>query len=294
MTMMDDRIVRDLTELYNGGATPGDIQDALKLNGLIKADNGQTPFASRALPGYYHGERKAKTVMVMLNPGIDVEKANQRLMYDIEFYSMKNAKDIKNYHKGRLNFGHVDKCRQDNFDLKEAFFLHKWKNTGISLPRNLNPESDKNSPKTKQILLDAKEIVLTQKLRLELIPYPSRRFSRFKHQMIHSFVPFAETLLDEIFSHERKYVIFCSRMFNDVFKAYNKKHPKSVDFDRYVSFGKLGDSKISGTCNVITIHYKNKSLKAIIANTFPHQALPNAYRLMEMYGEFCYNEYIKQ
>jgi hypothetical protein len=106
-------------------------------------------------------------------------------------------------------------------------------------------------------------------------------------------IPFVEILFDEIFSHERKYVIFCSRKFHDVFKAYNKKHHNTITFDKkHVSMGKIGDSKISGSCSVITIHYKNKSIRAIIANTFPHQALPNAYRLMEMYGKFCYKQLI--
>ena len=35
MTMMDDRIVRDLAELYNDRNTPGDIQDVLRHDGLL-------------------------------------------------------------------------------------------------------------------------------------------------------------------------------------------------------------------------------------------------------------------
>ena len=35
MTMMDDKIVRDLAELSNDGNTPGDIQDVLRQNGLF-------------------------------------------------------------------------------------------------------------------------------------------------------------------------------------------------------------------------------------------------------------------
>lgn len=133
MTLMDESIVRDLTELYNDGATPGVIQNALLLDGLVQADDGQTSFATRTLPSYYCGDR-------------------------------------------------------------------------------------------------------------------------------------------------------------------NKKYPNTISFDkRYVKMGKIGDSKLSGSCSIVTIHYKNhKPLKAIIANTFPHQALPNAYRLMEMYGKFCYNEFIKK
>ena len=295
MTLMDKRIEKDLTELYNDGATPGDIQNALLLDGL----DDKTSFATRALPLYYVGDRKAQTVMVMLNPGCDAEKANQRLICDIEFNLMKNAKDIRNYHKGRLNYGHKDSKRPDNFDLKQAFFLHKWDNTGITLPDGLCPipkvcSLKKISKEYKQTLSKAKEIVLTQKLQLELIPYASRAITKFNPQKIDLLIPFVETLFDEIFSHERKYVIFCSKLFVDVFKAYKKKYPESINIDRYVPFGKIGDSNTIGTCNVITIHYKRKSLKAIIANTFPSRALPNAYHLMEIYGELCYKEYIKK
>ena len=289
MTLMDERIVRDLRDLYHGGATPGDIRDALLLDGLVRAENGQRSFATRAFPHYFAGDRKAKTVMVMLNPGYDVEKANQNLMHDLELHAMRNANDIENYYLGRKNFGHIDKKRKDNFDVKEAFFLHKWENTGISLPRNLCSDSDEKT------LLNAKEIILTQKLRLELIPYPSRSISRFNPQMVHLLVPFVETLFDEIFSCERKCVIFCSRKFHNIFKAYNGKHPNAITFDKEnIAMGKIGDSKVTGSCSIVTIHYKEKSLKALIANTFPHRALPNAYRLMELYGEFCFHEYTKR
>ena len=76
---LDERIQKDLLELYNGGDNQGEIQDAVILNGLIRAKSGQTSFATRALPGYYAGDRKAKTVIVMLNPGCDVDEANDNL-----------------------------------------------------------------------------------------------------------------------------------------------------------------------------------------------------------------------
>ena len=69
---LDDRIQKDLTELCHGGDNQGEIQFASSLDGLIQAKSGQTSFATRAMPGYYFGDRKAKTVMVMLNPGLDV------------------------------------------------------------------------------------------------------------------------------------------------------------------------------------------------------------------------------
>jgi hypothetical protein len=288
---LDERIQKDLSELYNGGNTPGVIQDALGLNGLIQAKQGQTSFATKALPGYYTGKRDAKTVMVMLNPGIDVDEANNNLMRDICQRSMKNAGDIVAYHKWSINYGHEDKSRQDNFDLKQAFFLHKWKGTGISLPTNLiaNPKSDK------QTLLDAKEIVLTQKLQLDLIPYASSSFGKFAKNKLSLVFPFIETVFDEIFSHDRQFVIFCSRKFERVFKEYNKDqtYPGTIDFLGTYS-QKIAGSKINGSCSKICIHYNNMSIDAIIANTFPNQALPNAYDKMEEYGAFCYSVYNKK
>ena len=288
MTMMDDKIERDLAELYNGGRMPGVIQDALRLDELGQTNNGQTLFATRALPDYYYGDRKAKTVMVMLHPGKTAEVANENFWSDIECRSMRDVRDIENYHNWCMNYGHVDRCRQDSFDLKLAFFLHDWEDTGISLPENLCANSDK------QTMLDAKEIVLTQKLTLELIPYATRICGKFKPEMAHLLVPFVETILYEIFSCNRKYVIFCSGQFKDIFEEYNNTYPNTFHIDKNVSMGKIGDSEIPGSCSIITICYKsNKPLRAIIANTLQNQALTNAYPLMELYGKFCYNEYIR-
>ena len=84
---------------------------------------------------------------------------------------------------------------------------------------------------------------------------------------------------------------FCSNLFEDVFKAYNKQHPDTVIFERCIPFDEIG--KRSAKCRIITIYYKtHKPLKAIIAHTFPSRAL--SYRLMEMYGERCYKEYIRK
>lgn len=283
---LDERIQKDLTELYNGGDNQGEIKNAVALNGLIQAKPEQTSFATRALPGYYAGDRKAKTVLVMLNPGMDVDKANDNLKCDICKRSMKNAADIENYHQWCVEYGHIDRSRLDNFDLKQAFFLHNWKDTGISLPENLCA-----SPKSgKQTLLDAKEAVLTQKLQTDLIPYASSSFSAFNKKMLSLTVPFVETLFDEIFSQDRNYVVFCSKKFEAVFKEYNKVHQGAIDFVATES-QIIPGSKINGSCSIVLIHHQNKTVKALIANTFPNQALPNAYHLMEKYGNFCYQQY---
>lgn len=130
---MGERMSRDLQELYNEGATPGIIKGAFGLNGLIPAKLGQTSFATKALPEYYTGNRKAKTVMVMLNLGRDIDEANSDLMSDIAKSSMVNAGDIVGYYKWRANVGRIDKWRLDNFYLKQAFFFKEWKNTANSV-----------------------------------------------------------------------------------------------------------------------------------------------------------------
>lgn len=279
---LDQRIAKDLNELN----TIGEIQDAKNLDGLIEAKSGQTSFATKALPGYYAGNRNAKTVMVMLNPGVDVNVANNNLKCDICKRSMKDAGDIENYHKWCINYGHEDKERKDNFDLKQAFFLNKWKDTDILLPKDLCADSDD------QIKLDAKEIVLTQKLQMDLIPYASSRFSAFNKSKLDLIVPFVETLFDEIFLREDRYVIFCARLFEDVFNKYNEVHPDSVKMIKIQNkWIPVRGKSAPGHCIGLIIKHNGKKMKALIANTFPRQDLPNAYDLMESYGEFCYNEY---
>lgn len=278
---LDDRIKKDLDDLYN----KGEIDGAKALDGLITAKNGQTSFATKALPCYYWGDRSAKTVLVMLNPGEDVSKANNNLKCELNRRSMKNAADITMYNDWSVNYGHYDKNRHDNFDLKQAFFLREWKNTGISLPQGLCAQS------TKQMLLSAKESVLVQKLQLELIPYASSSFSNFVKGKISSVLPFVETLLDEIFSQEREYIIFCSRKFEGVFRAFNE-HNKQQNRNINVK-STYHDTQLPGlskkvSCCILDINYYGQNKKAVIANTFPRQDITNAYEAMAAYGKFCY------
>jgi hypothetical protein len=176
----------------------------------------------------------------------------------------------------------------DNFDLKQAFFLREWKeDTGIVLPNELSADSDLET------LLEAKRRVLMEKRQLELVPYASSRFNAINKKSIKKLFPYVETLFDEIFRYDRKYVIFCSRKFEEVFEAYKKDYPKSIDFVSYKEEKGFKGSKLSVSCRVICIRYGGKEIKAIIANTFPNQALPNAYELMAAYGKFCYDELLK-
>ena len=337
---LDERIEKDLKELYD----TGEIRGAIDLDGLVKTDKSkycelvkladtpekqktlqrymmdQTSFATRALPVYDGGKRDAKTVMVMLNPGNGVENANRELLYELKKRNMSKmfkklscgnacpqvglndddlTDDIKHYNEFNANYGDWDRWRMDNFDLKQAFFLRHWENCGVGLDEtNLKYILDNKSSTKKDVKaevhkrqLEEKRKVLMEKRQLELVPYASRSFSSINKKNISKIFPYVETLFHEIFSYDREFVIFCSRKFEEVFKAYsgNKEYPGTIGFIDDKEEYNFKGSKLSVSCSVIDINYGGKSIKAIIANTFPNQALPNAYDLMAAYGEFCYN-----
>lgn len=337
---LDDRIKKDLEDLYN----KGEIDGAKDLDDLVKTDKSkyrnlqnlantpgaqitlqrymmdQTSFATRALPVYDGGKRDAKTVMVMLNPGNGVENANRELLYELKKRNMSKmfkklscgnacpqvglnnndlTDDIKHYNDFNANYGDWDRWRMDNFDLKQAFFLRHWKNCGVGLDDdNLkyiieHQSSDKDEEKAEvhKRQLEEKRKVLMEKRQLELVPYASRSFSSINKKKIYKIFPYVETLFHEIFSYDRTYVIFCSAKFEEVFQAYSgdNNYPGTIVFRDYKKVDNFNGSELTVSCRVIRINYGNKSIKAIIANTFPNQALPNAYDLMAAYGEFCYD-----
>lgn len=308
-----------LNDLKNKGCA-GNIKDKIS-------------FATRALPVYTVGNRKAKTVMVMLNPGKGVKASNNDLLIELKKRSMFTmleklccgvnsgsanlGKDIANYHYFNTHYGDWDYNRQDNFDLKQAFFLRDWpKDSDINLEvSDLNYIIQYQSSEDKMVKkvvaekkLKAKASVLNNKQQLELIPYASRKFDKFNPKMIKEVFPYVDTLLEEIFSADRKYVIFCSAIFEDVFKAYSETNGK-VTFVDGLKLGPQGEPirrkvEISYTnkkgeykqtscyCTVIELAYEGKGpIRAIIADTFPRQDITNAYEMMAAYGKFCYECY---
>lgn len=267
---LDDRIKQDLTELYNGGK----VSAAKSLEGLIEV-------STRGLPQHFVGNRKAKTVLVMLNPGQDVDRANRHFRCATIDYCRKNAKTfIASYIEAMTNFGEIDKDREDHFDVKQAAFLKTWKGSGVRLPPGF--------PDDKKTFLKVKRNVLMQKLQLELIPYCSSTFELGKESLLPVF-PFVETLLDEILSKKRIIVVFCAGIFERVFKAYNKHVGEEVFALGAVAKSKRlkRNGKLHGKCIPISIRFHGKTQRALIANTFASQALSRAYALMENYGKFC-------
>ena len=292
MSKLDNLIRKDIQELLE----KGEISAAVALGPVMKPKAGVTEgFSTKGLPQYFTGDRKGKTVMVNLNPGMDAKKAdNQWNSKKVPFSGYSSTALIEYLLDQHTNFGlydidkdNPDKLRYDEFDVKQAALLTPWKNSGIDLPEN--PDwSDRDA------CIDAKTKAICNKCQLEQVPYASSKFA-INPKEIHLFRPHVEVLLDEIFSQPREYVIFASAIFEKIFKDYNKAYPGTFDLSRPVVYGdvlKEGGS-LRGKCKDITMTYMGETRKAMIAHTFPSQALCRAFALMQKYGQFCYLKYIK-
>jgi hypothetical protein len=284
---LDNIITKDLTELYNNGALNGSISEAEKLKSVIKGG-----VSTKGLPGYFTGNRNANknTVFVTLNPGQDVAASDKNLKceickFNIDTSSLSNF--ISSYKDSRIDFG--NRTKGSAFDVKQARFLQTWEDSGIDFPKDF-PVERKSYP-------EAKRNVLLQKLQLELVPYCSKNFV-VDQKTIAQLLPFIETLFTEIFSAERKYVIFAGSIFEELFKLYNNEVNANYCIAFLHSSSKVITFKSSYTilshCCVCKIsrNADGKTIKALIANTFPHSRLVGDK--MSVYGKFCYDEYRKQ
>ena len=283
---LDERMRQDFGERLQG--LP--IAAAVDLSPVANMRNSGTTagFSTLGLPGYFCGDRDADTVVVNLNPGIDAGKSDSQWSSDTASFNKISVNSfIDDYSISCRDYGINDKARYDEFDIKQAAFWLPWSNSGIRFQRPLDW-------KNRGDCLKAKESVLTDKLQLELVAYASSKFDINKKQ-IHLFYPFIQTLLVEIFSKERTYVVFASKIFEDIFKAYNRVYPNTFDgLSEPYCITKL--TKIDGSptrksfkCKVITIHLNGKTQKAMIARSFPSQDISKAFITMQQYGQFCYD-----
>jgi len=188
-------------------------------------------------------------------------------------------------------WGEKDGGRMDNFDLKQAAFLYDFKESGIDLPDFFS------SPEMK---LKAKRNVLMEKLQLELVPYCSREFKgvldniKQAKENLQIFIPHIERLLDVIVSYERKYVVFGSRQFEYLLKAYTESSQNTtIEFIGEKCFGKIDELAKKVSFFIVKITHRNITFHAIIANTFPRRDLPNAYKQMRDYGKLYWEGIMK-
>ena len=329
---LDERIENNLKEIYENEIVPlkeiiefveqykkFKLSGAEKLCELFKTKTeteAEEVISTHGMPGFFAGKRDADTVMLMLNPGQDVALANnpmityERIMRGKKFGKGINTLDdfVYTYKEDSTNYGEIDKDRADNFDLKQAAFLKHWNDCGVDFGGFLDDDykklgtSKEDVAKKDNINKEAKKNVLMKKLSMDLIPYASRKFDGIDPDQIHLLFPYLETLFHEIFIKERKYVIFCSAFYDNLFKQYNEWEKRKWEITIYkkkdtntVFDQKAGKKERLAYCTPITIRQidNGNQQNAIIAHTFPNQSLPNAYEKMEEYGRFCFEEWKK-
>jgi hypothetical protein len=330
---LDERIENNLKEIYENEIVPlkqiiefveqykkFKLSEAVGLTELFKNKKEaevetEEVISTHGMPGFFAGDRDADTVMLMLNPGQDVTLANnpmttyeriergKKIGMGININSREDF--ISTYKEDSINYGKIDEDRADNFDLKQAAFLKHWDDCGVDFAGFLDDDykklgtSKEDVAKKDNINKEAKRNVLMQKLSMDLIPYASRKFDGIDPDQIHLLFPYLETLFHEIFIKERKYVIFCSAFYDNLFKQYNKWKERKweiEDVDNKKSTNTVFDQKNGkkerlAYCTPIIIHQNKDNGRiqpAIIAHTFPNQSLPNAYEKMEEYGRFCF------
>ncbi|MBR3080280.1 MAG: hypothetical protein IKH01_10810 [Prevotella sp.] len=298
---LDDRIERDLKDLYNNGSINGEISSARTLQGVIN-----DKLSTKGMPTHYTGNRNASTVFVTLNPGsyaydknkkgktiygsdnpIALENEIKKLQID----TSSESKFIESYKDGKTNFGELTlggnsaKNAPDRFDVKQAVFFKEWNGSGI-FPKGFPVD---NSTAAKEVLMN--------KLQLELIPYCSGKFESKKDKM--GLYPFLETLFEEIFRKKRTYIVFSSAIFEKLFDnsvEMNKIGASLLGKNTIIPLKPFkkqdgSDSTYSFRCVKIKIRFRNNEYKAMIAPSFFCQGV--AGDLLCQYGEFCYKEYIK-
>lgn len=293
-TSLDKRIYNDIQELKQviNGNSQAEITAAKNLNSVFKVGvNISECFSTKGLPSYYFGDRESTTVFVNLNPGMNARDCDGNLNVDIHNFNHSSTEAfIQDYHKRQVNYGKNFGLKKngeaDEFDVKQAAFLTSWTDSGIGLP--IAPDwSDKD------FCREAKTKVICNKLQLELIPYASAKFNINKISDISALYPYVDTLIEEIFSKERTYIIFAADVFDKIFKHYNKHNamPK-VYFEFIGNEEKYRLKKRCARCRVVKIHYDGRVTLALIAHTLPSQSLCRAFDLMQSYGKFCYEQFM--
>lgn len=310
---LDKRINQDLKDLLS----KQQIDAAIELSNELFGEkiSKEHSISTKGMPGYYVGERNAKTVMVMLNPGVSAEINDTDIYYQTEIskygFDKSSLEAFINSYHSRCQTGveqdldKEGKIRIDNFDIKQAAFLKDWTDSGVTIPDGFPC----NGNEDRDVLRETRVNVLKQKLQLELVPYASQKFSSLGRKKLCYLFPYLETVLDEIFRVDnRKYVIFCSGFFAKLFKEYSNEATKNNQSFRFkielLEKRPYSDILSNGNvyCTPVRIANidmdkdkdKDREIVAIIAHTFPSYALPNAYDKMREYGLKCFeclNEY---
>jgi hypothetical protein len=299
-SILDSGLHRDFSDLLNTGK----ITEAEWLSKELSNLLGKPIYFSHfGEPHYPVQNFDAQTVFVHLNPGAGLGDTStpeiffkQKWNRDsfVQRHNLNNSSEVVDvleaYKKGWKNYAYqrfIVNNEFDNFDFKQACFLLHWADSGIDLRSG--------DLKDRKIQQHNSVNVLNQKLQLELFPYGSnfidtksilKAFDR-NPDLIR---PYIENLLDLLALYPRKYVLFGSRIFQGLFRAYHFKVKPLIEAESpEQKFIGLTKNSLAFSC--LRLQWKQKSISVGIAHSFPRRDLPNAYDKMADYGKLCYHHF---
>jgi hypothetical protein len=256
---MKENFIAYMKQHFTDWTQNGFCSAALELNKKIGED-----YFSVANPHFFTGNLDSDLVLVHLNPKIsDQQKVilseDQQVKKPSQFNSFD---DYLNYYSifGKIKYGiEGQRVHKSPFDHKQVRFLKPFELIPLnSSDKYLNLEN-----------------VIDKKLQLELIPFGSKDFN-FRKVGADNLEPFIIPLLKLIGSKDRKYIIFCGRVFERLLDKYIVQKNR-IKFKLKKKDGSLTNSDFEVINLKLSID--NQSFVCAIAPQFAKQGYP-----VEEYG----------
>lgn len=224
-------------------------------------------FNHNEYPMYFTGRLDARLVLIHLNPK---QRNNCSPTYEGEFW----LPDVKSYMEYHAHFGqrthgsNQTRRHKSPFDHKQIRFLQ---------PFGVLPFVEERTPADRLTNLVR---VIDEKLQLELIPYGSDTFSAqgFTPQILE---PHTTRILNVISAAPRDYVIFCGRIFEDLFRD-NITERHTFTLMKKDGTPTKSHARFANLC----FTYRGQTIRAGIAASFAQQGIP-----MGNYGAQCHARY---
>lgn len=256
--LLRDAIAKDLNQLSRNGR----VKSADRLAAKTKQH-----FNATALPQYFFGDLNAPMVLVHLNP----KQSLTELVVDRYSGDVPTLDQYFDYfaHFGREQYGPNSlRTHRSPFDHKQILFLRHFDLIDFL------PASDLNAKWTNL------ERAIDNKLQLELVPYPSLKFSR-QGMTPKVLEPHYQRLLGTITAKPRASIIFCGGALSKLIEPYVVREHR-FRLPKVAGGQASADAKFSN----LRIPFKGELIGAGFAPTFTKQGLN-----MNAYGEECAKRY---
>ncbi|MEI6697248.1 MAG: hypothetical protein WCO13_14435 [Bacteroidota bacterium] len=244
---------------YDQWSFNGCCEEAVLLNNKIGK-----PYFDTASPHFFTGDLKAELVLVHLNPKRSKDSFGCKNKYISFEHYLEHFVTF-----GKKSYGIASsRTHKSPFDHKQVRFLK---------PFDLLPFRDGDKYYNLEIVVD-------KKLQIELVPFGSPDFN---YSLIgtKNIKPFIERIINLLLSCERKYIIFCGKVFVELLQPYILKQ-KIHTFKLNKINGNLTIDNFEVIC--VQIIYNEKTINAAIAPQFAKQGYP-----VFQYGEMIKNLYGK-